>query len=91
MDNVDLPISLAGYTASMQVRETYKSKTYLIQLDTILGITIVGNAIEVVIDWTTTSLFAAANYVWDIEITAPDGTRSRVLEGKFIVTPSVTR
>jgi hypothetical protein len=90
-DKDGIALDLTGYTADMQARETYTSEDYLFNIIDGAGITISGNDVSVVIAWDTTEQFAPGKYVWDIEITAPDGKRDRLLEGSFTVTPGITR
>lgn len=86
-------LNLSGYTAAMQVRETYDSTTPLISLTNGSGITLGGTAgtIAVVIASTATEAISDGFYSYDLEITSSGGVRDRILQGKFVVTPEVTR
>lgn len=83
----------SGYTAAMQVRETYDSTATVVSLTNGSGITLGGTAgtLQVVISSTVTAGVAEGNYVYDIELTSNGGVVSRLLQGDFIVTPEVTR
>lgn len=86
-------VDLTTYTARMQVREKYTSKTAAISLTTENGgITLGGTAgtIDIYITDETTATISAKDYVYDIELIS-SGEVYRLLEGKFIVTPEVTR
>lgn len=88
------PVNLTGYTAGMQVRERPYSKQYIVYLNTDnSGITLGGSAgtITLNIAASTTANFIAGDYVYDLELTSGNGTVSRLIEGKFNVTPEVTR
>jgi hypothetical protein len=87
-------MNLTGYTAAMQVRETYDSTSTLLSLVSVAdGITLGGTAgtILVTIASTATSAIPAGYYSYDLEITSGGGVTDRLLEGKFVVTPQVTR
>ena len=90
-DNDNLPLDLTGYSSKMQVRKTLATKTAMAEFNTPDEITIVGNEIQIDVHYSVTELFKAGEFMWDLEITSPTDERSRVFEGKFIVTPEVTR
>ena len=87
------PVDLTGYTARMQVREKHISKTAIVDITTENGgITLGGElgTIDLYISDEVTQLFIAKEYVYDLELVS--GTYVyRLIEGKFIVTPEVTR
>jgi hypothetical protein len=87
-------VNLTGYTARMQVRPSYayESSVLTVDLTTGSGITITGaiGAIDLAITAGVTAAITAGNYVYDLEVVAPNGTVTRLLEGPFIVTPEVT-
>jgi hypothetical protein len=88
-----VPVDLSDYTAAMQVKATYSSPTALVTLtsDPVAGITLGGTTgvVTIVIDAEDTSDLPAGTYVYDLEMTGPDGV-TRLLEGQFVVTPEVT-
>lgn len=91
-DSSDVAMSLSGYTAAMEARETYASESALFTLTSpSSGITISANEITVTIPWTDTQDFPAGKYVWDLVITSSGGVKSRIVEGSFTVTPGVTQ
>jgi molybdopterin-binding protein len=87
------PVSLVGYTARMQVREKYTSTATTVSITTENGgITLGGvlGTITLLIEAGVTSLLVAKEYVYDLELIS--GTNVyRIIEGKFIVTPEVTK
>ena len=89
-DNV--PINFTGYTAAMQVRETYDSTAVLINLTSGSGITLGGTAgtIQVTIPATTTAGVPAGYYAYDLELYAGSQV-TRILQGKFNITGEITR
>lgn len=89
----DVAVNLTGYSAKMQVRDTYSSAGVLVQIGTAIGgITLNSTGvINLVISAATTATFVPKTYVYDVEIVSPAGVVTKIVEGKFIVTPEVTR
>jgi hypothetical protein len=77
----------------MQVRPDYTSENLVVNLSVGNGIVITGaaGAISITITASATSSIPAGTYLYDVELVAPDTTVQRILEGKFVVTPEVTR
>lgn len=89
----DIPVDLTGWTARMQVREKHTSKTATISINTENGGISLGDSagtIDLYISDSDTSTISAKDYVYDIELIS-GAEVYRLLEGKFIVTPEVTR
>lgn len=87
------PVDLTGYTARMQVRETHKSKVISASLNTENGGITLGGAqgtIELYLSDEDTAAMVAKQYVYDIELAVGNNVY-RLLEGKFVLTPEVTR
>lgn len=81
-----LPISLSGYTARMQIRLSHETATVAATPTIVVGaetITITLTAVE-------TSAITPWMYVYDLEL-VNGAIVERLLEGKFEVTPNVTR
>ena len=91
-DSTGAAIPLTGYTARMQIRQSYQSDV-LQELTTENGgitITALTGSIDLLITATDTALLPALTGVYDLEIiTGTDVTR--LLEGKTIITENVTR
>ena len=90
------PQDLTGYTAALQVRETYTSNDTLLSLTSEpeggITITYLEGRIDIVIESAlTASLPAPKNGVYDLELTSPSAEVTRLLEGKVRITPEVTR
>lgn len=89
----DVPVNLTGYTARMQVRESHSSAVIIVELTTENGrISLGGSAgtVNLLIDAITTAGIDDKEYVYDLELIS-GGNVYRIIEGKFIVTPEVTR
>ena len=89
----DIPVDLTGYTARMQAKVSYSSKCQpLFNITTENGGISVddeGN-IDLLIDADETSNFIAKEYLYDLELVTLNQVY-RIVEGKFIVTPEVTK
>jgi hypothetical protein len=86
-------VDITGWTARMQVRERYESDSALVSLVSGSGITLGGTAgtIAISINAVTTAGFPSGTHVYDLELINTTGEVTRLLEGKFTVTPEVTR
>lgn len=87
-------VNLTGYTARMQVREKHTSTAIVFSATTEnSGIALGGSAgtITITASAATTAAFTAKDYVYDLEIVSNTGIVTRLIEGKFIVTPEVTK
>lgn len=86
-------VDLTNFVARMQVRENYDSASTLVNLTSTQGITLGGTAgtITIYISATDTKNIKAGIYVYDLEIQSLDGDVIRLLQGKFTVSPEVTR
>lgn len=88
-DTAGAAINLYGYSASSQMRKSYYATS-----NTRITSTVTGNANgEITLSMTSanTSSLSAGRYVFDLLITAPDTTKTRVIEGIIVVSPGVTQ
>ena len=93
-DSTGAAINLTGYSARMQVRETYSSASTIVSLTNGSGITLGGSAgtIAILISATTTAaLTAPFSGVYDLELVSASGVVTRLLQGAATVSPEVTR
>lgn len=93
-DSDDDPVNLAGYSAAMQVRRSYRSTSpAVLSLSSGSGITLGGAAgtIEVSVAAGTTEDISTGKYVYDLELTSGGGQVTRLIEGTITVTPEVTQ
>jgi hypothetical protein len=81
-----LPISLAGYTARMQIRADYDASDVVATPTIAVG----SETITITLTAVQTQAIAHRTYVYDLEL-VNGASVERLLEGKFQVTPSVTR
>lgn len=89
-------VDLTGYSARMQVRETYASDTPLLSLTDASGITLGGAAGTIVIEASdeSTAAIDTRQTIWgvyDLELVPPNGKAIRLLQGAAEIRPEVTR
>jgi hypothetical protein len=81
--------NLSDYTFAMQVRRSTSSSTTLLNI-TSATMTSLGQ-VSVTVPATTMSDVPAGRWVYDIELTSSGAEVTRILEGRFIVSPQVTQ
>lgn len=92
-----VPVDITGYTVRMQIRPSKRSDRVFANLDndTLGGITLTDAAngqFDVRIEADVTDEFSSfVKAVYDIELEAPDGTVTRLVEGQVTVSLQVTR
>lgn len=89
VDSAGAAVNLTGYSASSQMRKSYYATSY-----TIITPTITGNANgEITLSMTAanTANLTPGRQVFDLLITSPNGTKTRVIEGIVVVSPGVTQ
>lgn len=94
-DSAGTAVNLTGYTARLNVRETYSSASAILTLTTENGgITLGGSAGTITLSasaTTTAALTAPFSGVYDLELVSGGGVVTRLLEGVATVSPEVTR
>lgn len=92
------PVNLTNYGARMQVRETHASSTAILSLVAGTGITLGGTAGTILLQASATQTAAISatppgpqQYVYDLELVSPSSTVIRLVEGRVLVYPEVTR
>ena len=106
-DATGQPVNLAGYTARMQVRETWASKAKVFDLSTENGLITLGESVGVVAMKIPAAVSAAVvvppakvswvegkqaqQMVFDVELVNQDGAVTRLLQGSALFVPEVTR
>lgn len=87
-------VNLTGFTARLQVRTSVDSATTALELTTANGgITLGGAAgtIALAVSASATASLPAGYYVYDLELVAPGGGVTRLVEGRVTVSAEVTR
>ena len=92
------PVNLSGYDARLQVRESHASSTAVLSLTAGTGITLGGTAGTIILEATATQTAAISaqppgpqQYVYDLELVSGAGVVTRLVEGRVLVYPEVTR
>jgi hypothetical protein len=87
------PWNLTNYTARMQVRTSVNATTTLLSITNSDYITLGGSlgTVAISVPASLTDDLIAGRHVYDFELVSSGGQVWRVLEGKFSVSPEVTR
>ena len=88
------PISLVGYTAKMQIRETVDSPTVILELTHLNGGIILDTTnytITVTITSTQTAAFSFPTAVYSMELTDGNGYVNTFIQGNLTLIPEITR
>lgn len=85
-DENNAVIDLTGFTGRMQVRVSPSAT----EITATVTVTILANVITMALTATETAAIAAWNYYYDLELVNGSNVE-RLLEGRFEVTPEVTR
>jgi hypothetical protein len=87
------PINITSYTSALQIRSLPSDPTTVLSLSTGSGITITGatGTVEVHATATQTRAIDEGTYYYDLEITAPTGVVTRLVQGQVVVSAEVTR
>ena len=81
--------NLTGYTVSSQLRKNYTSTAYTTINATNNSPT--NGIIVMSLTAVQTAALKSGRYVYDLQITAADGTVTRVIEGVITIRPEVTK
>lgn len=93
-DDQGNPLNYTGYTAEMQIRKSHSDPVSVLDVNTTNGRVTVSGAIglfRILISDEDTSALVPRTYVYDLLAVSPEGTKDRILEGNFVVSPGVTR
>jgi hypothetical protein len=89
-----IAVDLTGYTARMQVRQSVGSPDVLLDATTengLLSIDEETGRVNISLPASVTTAMTWRRGRYDIEVEAPDGTVTRLVEGSAIVSREVTR
>jgi len=86
------PVNVTGYSALMQIRKAVGGTLLLELSDTNGRITVgtVDGSFALYISPTDTASIQSGEWVYDLQVTAPDSTVTTLLQGGFSVTAQVT-
>jgi hypothetical protein len=86
------PWNLTDYTARMQVRQSTASTNALLDLTTENGTIVIEPVghVSITVAATPMANVPSGRWVYDLELVSSGGEVTRLLEGRFIVSPEVT-
>lgn len=93
-DSTGALVNLTGYSARMQIRETYESEDIILSFTSTGGSIVLGGALGTIVvtgSATDTAKVPMTPAVYDLELESIGGTVTRLLQGKAIITREATR
>jgi hypothetical protein len=87
-DENNQPVNLDGYVGYAQMRKYYTSS---VAYNFDVSIAAANGEVTLTMSANTSNTINAGRYVYDCELEAVNGKRSRIVEGIVTVTPQVTR
>ena len=85
----DTPMNLTGFSVYSQFRKSYGAST---AYSFVCAITNAATGkITLSLSGTTSSTIKPGRYLYDVEIVAPGGAKTRVVEGIITLNPEITR
>lgn len=83
------PLNLTGYSVASQMRKSYGSTTSYNFTSSIYDATT--GKIRLQLTPIQSEAIPAGRWLYDVEITSPTGSKTRVIEGIVTVTPQITQ
>jgi len=83
------PLNLAGYTVASQIRKSYSSSTAYNFSSSIFNAS--EGKVRLQLTATASRAIPPGRYLYDVEITSPTSSKTRVVEGIVTVTPEITQ
>lgn len=93
-DSAGLPVNLTGYSARLQVRLSHSDQNKLLEMTSANGKITLGTTdgkITLKLTDVETTGLTWSSGVYDLEMVSSGGTVTRLMEGKIVVYPEVTR
>ncbi len=84
-------LDLTGYTALAQIRKRYGTNTVSETFTIAWPADRTTGKLELELTDTQTGILKDGRYVWDLQLTDSLGIKTRTLEGRLVVQPSVSR
>jgi len=82
-------LNLTSYTVASQMRKSYSSSTVYAFTASVYDA--VNGKIRLQLTNTQSEAIPAGRWLYDVEITSPSGTKTRVVEGIVTVNPQITQ
>jgi len=83
------PLNLTGYSVASQMRKSYSSSTAYAFTASVYDAA--NGKVRLQLSSTASSAIPAGRWLYDVEITSPSGTKTRVVEGIVTITPQITQ
>jgi hypothetical protein len=83
------PLNLAGYTVASQIRKSYSSSIAYNFSSSIFNAP--EGKVRIQLTSTASRAIPPGRYLYDVEITSPTSSKTRVVEGIVTVTPEITQ
>ena len=83
------PLNLTGYTVASQIRKSYSSSIAYNFTSSIFNAA--SGQVRLQLSASASRAIPPGRYLYDVEITSPSGTKTRVVEGIVTVTPEITQ
>ena len=94
-NSANQPVPMTGYTAKLQIRASTGASVVLLELSSEdssqIQIYETQGAINLTIGYTQTELLPPSVCVYDLEVTSPEGVRTKLLKGRCRIEGEVTR
>jgi len=93
-DSAGALVNITGYSARMQIRETYESEDIILSFTSSGGSIVLGGALGTIVVAglaSDTAMVPMTPAVYDLELESSGGTVTRLLQGKAIITREATR
>ena len=82
-------LDLTGYTVASQMRKSYQSSTAFAFTASVYDA--LNGKVRLQLTSTQSGAITPGRYLYDVEITDPNGNKTRVIEGIVTVTPEITK
>lgn len=79
-------ITVTGYSSNAQLRKYYSTNTYIS-----FNTTVNTNTVTISLTALQTANIIAGRYLYDVVVTSPSNTVTRIVEGIATINPSITR
>ena len=83
------PLDLSDYTVASQMRKSFSTSTAY-DFTTSISNPIAGR-VQIQLTSEDSRQIPAGKYLYDLEVTAPSGEKTRVVEGIVIINPEITK
>jgi len=83
------PLDLTNYTVASQMRKSYQSSTGYDFTSSITNP--IQGRVRIELSSEQSRLIPSGRYLYDVEVTAPSGEKTRVVEGIVLINPEITK